>query len=218
MFNNLLKKKTKTEAVAEPKVMTANKFTNVKDIKNNILYTKDDYIMGYLRIYPYNIDLLSEEDKKSKTNQLTAQFKGNDLNFTIFSLPREVDIDNYKSFLERKYQEEVVYQNKKLILSLMIRRAIELSTLSENYEHQIFLKVWKKNESGARKELLIENEIRSFLNDLKQYYASVKIQCEILEENKILELCNLFANGIKEVQIPSNQSISYTPHTILRDF
>lgn len=209
--------KNKSTTSVEPKVETANEFTNVKDIRNNILYTKDDYLFGYLRIYPYNIDLLSEEDKRSKTNQLTAQFKGNDLKFTIFSLPREVDIDNYKSFLENKYQEEIIYQNKKLILSQMIRRSIELSTLSENYEHQLFLKVWRKNESGSRKEHIVENEIRNFLYDIKQYYASVKIQCEVLDESKILELCNLFANGIKEVQNFTDQSIFYTPHTLIKD-
>lgn len=36
--------------------MTANEFTNVKDIKKIYLYTKDGYVFCYLRIYSFNLD------------------------------------------------------------------------------------------------------------------------------------------------------------------
>ena len=39
-------------------VKTARDFTNVKDIQGNLLYTRDGYVIGYLRIYPFNLDLL----------------------------------------------------------------------------------------------------------------------------------------------------------------
>lgn len=61
--------------------MTANEFTNVKDVRDCFLYTKDGYIMTYLRIYPINISLMSLEEKKAKTQVLTASFENDRKDF-----------------------------------------------------------------------------------------------------------------------------------------
>ena len=55
-----MKKKEVSESIP-PHIKTANEFVNVKDIKGNFLYTKDDYIFGYVRLYQFNLDLLSRE-------------------------------------------------------------------------------------------------------------------------------------------------------------
>lgn len=54
--------------------ITANDFVDVKDIKGMFLYTKSNKIFSYLRIYPFNLDLLTTEDRRNLTNRLAAAF------------------------------------------------------------------------------------------------------------------------------------------------
>lgn len=59
---------------SKEKEITANELVNVKDIKGNILYTKDGFLFGYLQISPYNLDLVSEEERRAKTNAQAMSF------------------------------------------------------------------------------------------------------------------------------------------------
>ncbi|WP_347460405.1 hypothetical protein [Clostridium sp. DMHC 10] len=60
-----LKKNSKRTKVTENKEQkTANEFVNVKDVKERYLYTRDGYIIMYIKINPISIDLLSEREKK----------------------------------------------------------------------------------------------------------------------------------------------------------
>ena len=52
--------------------ITANDFVDVKDIKGMFLYTKSNKIFSYLRIYPFNLDLLTTEDRRNLTNRLAV--------------------------------------------------------------------------------------------------------------------------------------------------
>ena len=54
--------------------ITVNEFVDVKDIKGMFLYTKSNKIFSYLRIYPFNLDLLTTEDRRNLTNRLAAAF------------------------------------------------------------------------------------------------------------------------------------------------
>jgi len=54
--------------------ITANDFVDVKDIKGMFLYTKSNKIFSYLRIYPFNLDLLTTEDRRNLTNRLAGAF------------------------------------------------------------------------------------------------------------------------------------------------
>ena len=84
----------------ENRLQTANEFVNVKDIKRKFLYTKDGYVMVYLRIYPYNLDLLSQEERRAKAAALAASFDGDRKDFVYFTFPREIDLDKYKNTLK----------------------------------------------------------------------------------------------------------------------
>lgn len=176
----------------EKKQLTANQLTNVKEIKKSFLYSKDNHIFGYLRVHFYNIDLLSKEERRNKTNMLASAFEGDHKDFAYLSYPREIDLDFYKENLKKKYSEELSNIGKKHILQEMIMEAVEISSNGENYEHQHFIKLWQligpdKNDS--------ENQLRNRLEDFKAKFEAAGIHVEILtEEEDIMKLCNLFAN------------------------
>lgn len=173
------------------KEQTARDFVNVKDIKENILYTRDGYMMGFVRIHPFNIDLLSDEDRISITHRLAVSFEDDRKDFVYCAYPRELDLDGYKNFLKEKRQQEIVSLGKKRILEEMLLEANDLSSSGENYEHQHYIKIWAKYDPNIRS---CKHDFMDRLQSFVSRFVNVGIQAEILDEKEILKLCNLFGN------------------------
>lgn len=201
------KKKKELQKPVEPSEKTANEFVNVKDIKGNFLYTKDGYIFGYVRIYSFNLDLLSREEKYIKAQNLTASFEADRNNFVYLSFPREVDLDEYKNNLKQKYKQELDDLGKRRILMFMMQMAQELSTSGENFEHQHFIKLWTpigQHEAEAKHDLAMRQE------EFKGRYEAAGIHAEILDEQGILKLCNLFGNSQQVTYDAEEQNLIYS--------
>lgn len=186
----------KQKAGQDTKILTANEFTNVKNVNGCFLYSKDDHIFIYLRIHSLNIDLLPDEEKRAKTSNLSASFGSDNKDFVYFTYPREIDLDSYKNDLKKRHGEEIGNIGKKRLLQEMILEANDLATSGENYEHQHFIKLW--TWSGPEQDRL-ENEqaLRYRAEEFKIRYESIGTKADILKEQDILKMCNLFANGVQ---------------------
>lgn len=202
-------KKRKQEEVVPPRVRTANDFVNVRDIKGEFLYTKDDYLFGFLRIYPYNLDLLSLEEKQLKTHLLAASFDGDKGSFDYFTFPREVDLDNYKNYLKEKHKAELDDLGRRRLLLIMMKTAQELSTTGENYEHQHFIKLWQK--IVGKHEAEAKHDLRVRLEEFKARYAAAGIKSEIVTDAELIKLCNLFGNSQQVSNEVIDNNLLYTP-------
>ena len=204
-----MKKKEVSESIP-PHIKTANEFFNVKDIKGNFLYTKDDYIFGYVRLYQFNLDLLSREERYIKTQALTSSFEADRKSFDYLSFPREIDLDDYKNSLKEKYKDELNNLGKRRILLIMMQTAQTLTTSGENYEHQQFIKIWQRI---AGHEAEAKHDLYERLEEFKNRYISVGVQAEILDEQEIMKLCNLFGNSrqVSYENIESNLMYSNIP-------
>ena len=166
-------------------------FLDFADVNDIFLYRKDGYIMSYLRIYPYNFNLLSEEEQEAETEKLSANFRDDRKDFIYFSLPRELDLDDYKNFLKEKHKQEIEKIGRRHIISVLMKQAAYLSASGENYEHQHFVRIWKKSSDRAKAEEALRERIMEF----KSRYIESGIKVEILDEKEILKLCNLFSNA-----------------------
>ncbi len=210
-----MKKQTKAE---NPRITTANEYTNVKDIQGNFLYTKNGFAFVYIRVYPYNLDLVSTAERKAKTDILAASFDSDRKNFSYFSVPRELDLDEYKTHLSNAYQEEQDSKyalGRRKILRIMLKEAYLLSTSGENYEHQHFFKLWAylgSNPKDACHGLLERAE------EFRQRYEAVGIKTELLDEVDVIKLCNLFGNGSQApYEIFTGDDIDYIPLAMFKD-
>lgn len=67
-----MKKKEKKKKLTAEQI-TAQEFTNVLNIQNNYLYTRDGYVIGYIKILPVSVGLLSQREKETLVKQLTAE-------------------------------------------------------------------------------------------------------------------------------------------------
>lgn len=169
---------------------TANDMVNVRDIKGIFLYTKDGYLICYLYIGSINIDLLSQEELEAVTQRQAMSFEGDKNNFDYFTLPSQVNLDPTKEYLKSRHQETEDLGKRKG-LNLMLREVAYLSTSGENFEHQHYIKIWKKigsNLKDTQKELTIR------INEFRERYMEVGNACEILKETEIIKMCQLFGN------------------------
>lgn len=187
--------------------ITANEFTNVRDIKDIFLYTKDNYIMAYLQVYPFNLDLLPRPEQAALTRKLAASFEGDRKDFVYFTYPREIDLDDYKNNLKNRHVEELTNVGRRHLLTIMLQQAATLATNGENYEHQHFLKIWRQQGSD-RKDC--EREVRTRITEFYQRYTDCQIKVEILQADAILKMCNLFGNAVMApFDVPSD--LQYDP-------
>lgn len=182
----------KQTASVDGKEQTANEFTNVKDIKGNFLFRRDGYVLAFLRIYPFNLDLLAKEEKRIKTQTLSSSFDGDRKDFAYCAFPREIDLDEYKNYLKEMYRSELQTIGKRKILEIMIQESIELSTSGENFEHHHFIKIWRKADNNINDT---KRELLNRLEEFKQRYDSIGVVAQIMEEEEIIKLCNLFGNS-----------------------
>lgn len=173
--------------------MTANEFTNVKDIKGSFLYTKDGYIISYLRVNYLNLELLSEEERRMKTDTLAKSFESDRKNWVYTAYPREIDLDRYKSELKKRYQEEITHVGRRHLLAELMMECTDLATNGENFEHQHFIKLWRKL---GRNRLDSENELKNRIQEFKTRYENVGITTEVLGEQEIIKMCNLYGNPV----------------------
>lgn len=191
---------------------TANEMTNVRDIRNGLLYRKDNVLVGYMRVYPFNIHLLSREELQQKTDILAASFEGTDVKFVYFSLPREVDLDGYKNFLQDVHMEEIENPERKKIIREMLKQANNLASNGENYEHQHYIRLWTMLGEHYD-EAVQEAELKGTMHDFMEKFAQVKIQLSMLSDIDILKVNNLFANSVQAAYDPSLTDLDYTPLT-----
>lgn len=175
------------------KEQLANDFVDVKDISDIFLYTRTKTIICFLRIYPFNLELKSEEDVTAITHRLAATYDGDRKDFDYCTLPRELDLDKYKNFLKEKRMEEIESIGKKHIIDVMIGAATELTSSNENFEHYHFIKIWQKVDEYVSKAQA-ETDLRERITGFRDMYKREGIQCEILRDREIIKLCNLFSN------------------------
>ena len=106
-------------------------------------------------------------------------------------LPRELDLDGYKIFLKEKRQAAETL-GKKRIIDELIKKATDLTSSTENYEHQHFYKFWVNVNDATTSQA--EIELRDRTMRFRDMYRDVQIPCEILEEREIIKMCNLYSN------------------------
>lgn len=176
------------------KELTANEETNVRDIKNGLIYTKDNILITYLYLLPVNIELFSESEKESITTTLSAEFKGEKKCFSYLIIPRPVDMESYLTQLVELCDEEN-NRNRKEILNEMIREAEEKIMSDSSYEHQVYIQLWNDYDGSSMDEAKKTNELEERILQFEKRYMSVQMQVRRLEDSELIKLCNLFANS-----------------------
>lgn len=164
---------------------TANEWINVKDIKDNFLYTIDGKILTYIQIHSISADLLSAAEKKQLIKSLTAELSALQSPFKLLCVSRPVDI----SPLIEKYSE--LMQDcgpvRKQLLKIQSRALIDYSTSGETVERQFYAVLWSTDDED-------ESDLLRRSREFVSKFTSVKLKAEMLKQQDIVRLCNLVYN------------------------
>lgn len=180
-----LKKGENKNSEKDSSKKSAQDFTNVRNIKDGILYTLDGYSISYLKIYPISINLFSEQEIINITKNLTSEFSAEKEMFKFLAISRPVDI----AAVTEKYQELIkvgeIKQKELLRKELKVLNDYALS--GEIFERQFYLMFWQKTS-------IQDSELTKKMEVVKERFDSASIKTELIEEKEIIRLCNLFNN------------------------
>ncbi|MDO5555726.1 MAG: hypothetical protein Q4G09_03485 [Clostridia bacterium] len=167
------------------RIKSLNEFLNIKDIKENYLYTLDEQVILFIKVYPMNIELLSDDELESKMNLASIEFSNEQFPYKIISIPRAVDISDHIS-----EQEELKKQVKDdVCIKIINNRIIATTQMVENkniIENEFYIMIYDVNKEN------IENELSKRANNWQNRLKNCELKSEILGERDIILLIKSF--------------------------
>ena len=118
----LFKKKDKDTVLS-----TAQQEINILDIKNNLIYTRDNLIIAILKINSLNMQLFSKKELINKIKDITSELSTETKEFKMTSIARPVDVGSLIDFLRNKI--DIQSLKPKENLKNLIRLIISAKTL-----------------------------------------------------------------------------------------
>jgi hypothetical protein len=180
----------------------------IKDIKNDVLYTKDGCIVAYLYVNDVNISLMNKKELMRIVSGISATWNGLNESFQIFSIGRPVDINDFIHALDDEIQAATP-ENKKLLImdKKEILNQVTTGQLAERQHYLIFRRKYEDTQSVVKLLEYCEEMIRGF--------ASVNIKLQLCDNAEILKLNDLYFNT--ELSTYDNDVVIYGDVTFLNE-
>ena len=164
MILDIFKRKKKNNNVKT----SANLFLNIKDVQGNFLYTIDNKVLCYLRIYPKNCKLMSKDEQVAHGRSITRNFASELKPLKLYFTNRPIDL--------RKNQDK------------RSRSFGVLSTTGKALESEIYLMIWAENDE------YVEQELIKRLSEIRMKLTNSGYKTEVLDERLIIQLINSYNN------------------------
>ena len=156
-----------------------NEFLNVKNIKENMLYTLDGQVVQFIKVEPINIELLTDEELESKMNFSSIEFSEEQQPYKILVIPRAVDISEHieeQEELKRKIDDDVG-------IEIINNRIISTTEIVENrniIENEFYIMIYDSIKDNIENELM--RRANNWINRLKNcgYRSSLLYEREII--------------------------------------
>ncbi|NLW40895.1 MAG: hypothetical protein GXY96_08225 [Tissierellia bacterium] len=150
------------------------------------------------------VSLLSDREKKSKSNTLTAEFSAIDKIFKFLAISKPVDISPLLSNYQQIYSNTSNLKQKEL-LRLEMRSISNFALSGEVVERQFYIMIWEKYQDG------VEVDLTKRAMEIISMFESASIKASILKEKDIIRLCNLINNpafvNLEDVSV--NQTLPF---------
>lgn len=175
---NILKKK---------KSKTLNEFLNIKDIpkgKHHLL-TLDGQMVLFIKVCPINVELLSEEEKRSKMDYMSLEFANEQYPYKILVIPRKVDISEH-IYEQQELKSKIADEISNKIIERRIVFANDLVSNKDIIENEFYVMIWMQNSDNA------EIELNKRANNWITRFRNCEFHSEMLEEREIIFLLKSF--------------------------
>ena len=171
----------------EPTVTSAQDFLNVLDIRSDVLYTMDGYMIAYMLIHPFNKDLLSDRELIKMTATLTGELSQEKKPWKFLAVSKPVDVAPILSENQQLLTNSSDAVQKKLLRNENTFMS-ELATSGDISERQYYMMCWEKQEDASAAD------VRKRMQDMANRFESVGIWAELLKKPDIIKLLNLIHN------------------------
>ncbi len=182
MLFDLLKKKNKNNIVS-----SAEQEINILDIKNNLIYTRDNLVIAILKINSLNMQLFSKKELINKIKDITSELSTETKEFKMTSIARPVDVGSLIEFL-RAILNNSTDSIQKRLLRENIRETLNLTLIGDAVERQNLLIISEVLSDNS------EQEIQKRAREIVQKFDNCGMKLEILNDQYLIQVCNSFTN------------------------
>lgn len=201
MILELFKKKDKNIVRS-----TAEQEINILDIKNNLIYTRDNLIIAILKINSLNMQLFSKKELVNKIKDITSELSTETKEFKMTSIARPVDVGSLIDFL-RNILNNSTDSIQKRLLRENIRETLNLTLIGDAVERQNLLIISEVLSDNA------EQEIQKRAREIVQKFDNCGMKLEILNDQYLIQVCNSFTNMSVSTKEDSDYQ-DYIPHLV----
>lgn len=201
MIFGLFKKKEKDITTS-----TAAQEINILDIKNNLIYTRDNLIIAILKINSLNMQLFSKKELINKIKDITSELSTETKEFKMTSIARPVDVGSLIDFLRNILNNSTDSIQKRLLRENIIE-TLNLTLIGDAVERQNLLIISEVLTDNA------EQEIQKRARELVQKFDNCGMKLEILNDQYLIQVCNSFTNMNVATKEDSDYQ-DYIPHLV----
>ena len=176
---------TKEVIIIKNKNKSLNEFLNIKNIDENFLYTLDNKVITFIKVYPINTELFLEEELENKMDSMSVEFSNEQYPYSIFVIPRKVDISDYvkeQEELKKNIQDEISIK----IVEKRIIATHELVADKNIIENEFYLYIWEEDSDNIKEKILKR------ANNWRKRFKDCGFETEILEKTQIILLAKSF--------------------------
>ncbi|WP_317367372.1 hypothetical protein [uncultured Tyzzerella sp.] len=178
-----MKKKTKKKN----NKITTNQYINVADIKNNLLYTKDNNILAFIKLGTVAISTMNKTDINLLTKALCSEFASLKVNLRMFKISKPVDMSKIVNNYRDMYRNSRNLKQKELLREATLYLH-KYSTNGNELENEYYFIVSKEISNNSALDL------EKMTKDICRKFQAGKIHASICNTEEIARLCNLFSN------------------------
>lgn len=169
------------------KTLTAMQDINILDIKNNLIYTRDNLVIAILKINSLNMQLFSKKELVNKVKDITTELSTETKEFKLTSIARPVDVSTLIDYL-RNILNNSTDSIQKRLLRENIRETLNLSLVGDAVERQNLFIIAEELTDTAEKDILKR------AREIMQKFDNCGMKLEILNDQNLIQICNSFTN------------------------
>ena len=166
---------------------SSNLFLNIRDVRNNFIYTIDDKVISIIKIFPKNCKLMSKSEKLSHATSLTQNFSSELKPFKLYFTNRPVDLQKNQDY-QANLMDRETNSDKFALLNKRSKSFGILSTTGKALESEAYIEIFETNHEYAEQELIKR------LNDIQMKFTNSGYKTEVLEESSIIQLIQGYTN------------------------
>ncbi len=180
MFRLFEKKKNNSNLAVQQDI-------NILDIKNNLIYTRDNLVIAILKINSLNMQLFSKKELLNKIKDITSELSTETKEFKLTSIARPVDVGSLIEYL-RNILNNSTDSIQKRILRENIRETLNLTLIGDAVERQNLFIISENLSDTAEKDILKR------AREIVQKFDNCGIKLEIMNDQYLIQICNSFTN------------------------